>query len=582
MVKKSIAILVLLAVLIIAAGCAPKKVALTEQAKIVPKEMVKEIPKEVPEEKVSEPAPQPPQPIEAPAVQPAPTTPPPTEVVEAPRVSLHVRTPGEVFPSSWVNTATPVFAVTRPGVLKSWRNEYTGDEASISDLVLELFMDPELNYELVARWTTDPVADVSNLFVNTYDTHRLTGETELTPLETQWTSARETEVELHGIADIAEDKEYLVTIQSCFPGAPCLEYNVSFTTPEIPAANVDCNRLVDHGQHGRKLDLIFVPFNYTVEELAAGKLEDDVRYLLFHDEPSSADVAARRSLFSIPVFNRSFSNFNVVVVHDEVPCCHDNQLFSVGKRCGFDKGKDIFVVMHNTESGMAYAQGIGIGNWVMMAKSYNWHGVGATLAHEIAHLVGMDEEYYLTSGGTIFPRDAPNCDYGNLTCRKWCSGVRADLVEDIHDAKERYDGCMVVFASGGESEWQSFCRSLDFREVFERAARIGSTFYGVAAQEQLCAKPRNEIEAYVCYAGTLVPLEDENLGVNCRSGYGCYFGCGTQYYYARSDYVSIMGGGALGENNRIYREVDSPSSPILPDFSKATNDALEGYFESFG
>lgn len=501
----------------------------------------------------------------------------------APEAIYTVRAPEEVFPLGQINTATPIQVVERGGILASGRNEFTNATVLMEDLRLEIFMDSNLDYKLAATWHTDPAPEVSNLFIYTYTTHRLTGETALIPIGAEWTPAQERDVEVRSAVPVDEDREYVVGIQSCFPSAGCLNYNVSFTTPQIAAANVDCNRVIDHGPRERKLDLIFVPLNYTHEELASGRLEADVNYLLFHSDAGSADVAARRPFFGIPVLNRSFSKFNVIVVHDRVPCCRNNQLFSVGKRCGFDRNEDIFVIMHNTESGMAYAQGLGSGNWVMMARGHGWHGAGTTLAHEIGHLIGLDEEYYLTSGGVAFPREAPNCDYGNLTCSEWCSGARSDLAGAAHEAKRKYDECMNVFTTGDDAAWRAFCPQLDLDEAFARAAGRGSTFYGATNKDELCGKPRSELQAYVCYMGTFVPLEDENLGVGCRPGYGCYLGCGTQYYYTRSSYVSIMGGGALGENNRIYSELDAVSpTPVLPDFSPAANDALEGYFARFG
>lgn len=512
--------------------------------------------------------------------EPAVTGPPEPEAPPAMEAIYEVRAPEEVFPPAWVDTATPVSIVERGGTLASRHDEPANSTVSIEDLRLEIYMDSNLDYRLDATWHTTPAAEVSNLFVYAYTTHRLTGETTLATVGTLWTTEPEREVEPQGTIALDEDREYVIAIQSCFPSAGCLDYNLSFTTPPIAAANVDCNRIVDNGPHGSKLDLIFVPFNYSREELAAGRLEADVNRLLFQADAGSAAVAARRSFFGVPVLNSSFGKFNAVVVHDEVPCCHNNQLFSIGRRCGFDKGEDIFVIMQNTEGGMAYAQGLGSGNWVMMARGHDWQGVGTTLAHEVGHLIGMDEEYYLASGGVAFPREAPNCDYGNLTCSKWCSGTRSELVGAIHEAKMEYDECMQVFTAGDDAAWHAICTQLDLDEAFERLA--GSTFYGAADKDELCMKPRSELQGYVCYAGTLVPLEDENLGVGCREGYGCYFGCGTQYYYTKSSYVSIMGGGALGENNRIYHELDSVSVvPLLPDFSPSANEALEGYFAGF-
>ncbi len=509
------------------------------------------------------------------------------ETTQSNPIMYEVYTSEEVFPPNRI-PPNPLFSAEQRGIFASTTNPTTGEELSLRNLHFKLFLEQNLNYRLQAQWEVEMSGGfsgggASGVAIYTARTPRLTQETVMSQIDyisAPWAAA--VEIESHSKVVIDENKEYLFVIQSC-SSIECASYNLSVKTPPIPSATAHCNEVINNGPSEGKINLIFVPENYSLEELRQGKLERDVNFILFENQPNLPDVLGRRAFFGIPLLNRSSSVFNVIIIHDQVPCCFNNQLFALSNACGVEEEKGVFVVMQNKESGTAFAQGLGEGNWIMLPKGHQWEGGGVTLAHELGHLIGLDEEYYILGlGGTGGPRNAPNCDYGNLSCSTWCSGVQPQIVSQIHQAQRKYDECIAIFNNGSDAEWHSFCSSLNFDKAFQQADQQGNAIYGTHSANELCALPPSSLQAYVCYLGTFVPYEQENIGLGCQEGFGCYLGCGTHYYYTKSDYVNIMGGGALGENGRIYREVDATSTEtILPDYSPAAEAVLERYFERF-
>lgn len=462
---------------------------------------------------------------------------------------------------------SPIYSFNISGVFASARC------GNISNLSIDIFTDINWDYKAKVKWQTSPRPASSFLYLTGYSLKRLNKNLVITDMQQGDGTGTNIEIELNSIE---ENKEYTFEMVTFWGGCPA-RYMLNITTPPIGVASrVQCKKIIENGPVSDKLNLLFVPYNYTAEDISTGKFEADVREVLYTADSASPWPANRRSLFGIPVFNKTISGFNIFIANKSVTGGYPNQLISFGKTWGINKTKDIVIVMENINEGTAYAQGIGTGLWIMLPKGSSWSGKGSLLAHEMAHLIGMDEEYYFLGGGTNSPRNAPNCDYGNLTCEKWCRGTRTDLTEMIHSAKRDYMRCFEIISSSNEEEWREFCPTLDFEYI------LAKHLYSISSAEEFCALPPSPSQISLCYAGTFIPLEDENIGIDCNPGYGCYFGCGTNYYYTRGDYVSIMGGGAMGGNNRIYRDMDAASpTPIMPDFSKVVNDELERYFSQF-
>ncbi len=489
-----------------------------------------------------------------------------------------IRSSEEILPSRLIRTNTPIATLTKPGVLVSQYSEQIRDDLEMRDFWLEVYMQPDLTYKFRAGWKLTGLSQGSNFFINANITWRDTGKTELKQLGSLFVTDQRADIYFDQndprSPPIDADREYLLTLQTCFVQGPCLAYNVSLVTPSLPSINTTCNQLVNNGPKENKLNLVFVHRNYSDEQLGVGMLEDDVDYVLFHSEPNAGEVSARRSFFGIPVLNRSFSAFNVFTVHDEIPCCKTNQLLAVANACGIPKKNAVFVIMVNEKTGTAYAQDRGVGHWIWFPRGGDLVGAGATLAHEFAHLVGVDEEYYFDDQLAYTPREAPNCDYTNLTCEKWCNGVKRDMVQRINTAKSLHDQCLDAVKNRDETSWRDICMQLDFGKTFPQG--VG----GAASQKELCSKPVSAIEGYECSAGSFDLLEAENIGVDCREGYGCYFGCGGQYQFTRGSLVSIMGAGGMGEFGKFYAQLDARSR-VMPDYSKATSETVGHYLLGF-
>ncbi|MEW5955629.1 MAG: hypothetical protein AB1626_03795, partial [Candidatus Micrarchaeota archaeon] len=386
-------------------------------------------------------------------------------------------------------------------------------------------------------------------------------------------------------AGLEENASYVLRVMSC-GSAACVDWNASYATPAIGAADVTCSKILDNGRN--KLDLIFVAADYGRGDLESGLFEYNAKEVLYGRDSLSPQPRRRQSFFSLSALAENTRKFNAYVVNGDLPGFSANQLASVARAClapgeSFDKRKDVVIVMNNSEAGMAYAQGLGTGFIVWLSKGGDdWKGKGALFAHELAHLIGFDEEYYFSSGMTDAQAEIrrnyaqevglPNCAYEEFSCDKWCRATRDDLAPLVTAAKEKYDECMSVFGAGDAGRWTSLCPALNFSHWYDE----GRSFMGAGSQTELCALPPSALQAYVCYAGTLVPYENQDFGVDCPLGFGCYFGCGGYYKFMRSAYVSIMGGGALGEDNRIYAELDE-ASRVLPDWSPAAAAALREY-----
>lgn len=490
----------------------------------------------------------------------------------------------------------PIYSFNRSGVFASAN---IGTEAfTLSNFSLDIFKKPNMDYRAVVKWKINapPARTIFGSYIILYanKTNRLTGDRFLMQAGVNYTLEPISNIELT-YDFLEEGTEHLILIETSVEGG-VLEYNASFKTPPIEPARVVCNKIIDNRPTADKFNIFFAPLRYTAEEISAGRFEADVRDVLYNAEPVvyNADtetyspvVNKRRSLLEIPVFNKSRSAFNVFIINASLsaPVAY-NKLVSIGKACSFNRERDIFIIMANEERGMAYAQGVGTGIWVDLSRgSDRFRGTGAILAHEIAHLIGFDEEYYgWADWGDPRPEfvQAPNCEYGNLTCEKFCSGTNAELVGAIHSAKHKAMQCRDMVRSGNVDAWQTFCPTLNLEEYIAAIVRTSGTLSGASNLAEFCALPLSTSRIYACYAGTLMPLEDENIGTGCREGYGCYLGCGTHYEYTKGSYVSIMGGGSMGEDNRIYRDLDAASStPIMPDFSKADSDILERYFSQF-
>lgn len=477
----------------------------------------------------------------------------------------------------------PVYSFNISGVFAS---AWCGN---ISNLSIDIFMESNQNYNARVKWKTSPNPEASFLYLTGYGKHRLTGDIIQTNSAMGYSGTDASVSGVYGNSNIEmkldnleENKKYSLETVSFWEGGCAVRYKINITTPPIGVADeAQCKKIIDNGPMSDKLNLIFVPYNYTAAEITTGRFERDVRDVLFEHDLASSFVGQRRSFFELPVLNASSKAFNIFIVNKSVSNSNSiNQFISAAKSCGrLNKERDMIVVLANTNEGMSYASGIGSGViiWLSIGERDTLQGI--TLAHEMAHLIGFDEEYYYWADPGSSPRNAPNCEYGNLTCEKFCSGVNAELTEEVHSAKRKAMQCVNIIGSGDASEWQTFCPTLDLEGWFE----AHPIWYGGSTNiEEFCALPLSTSLIYACYAGTLMPLEDENIGIDCKAGYGCYFGCGTRYEYTKGSYVSIMGGGAMGEDNRIYSELDAASpTPIMPDFSKADSDILERYFSQF-
>ena len=502
-----------------------------------------------------------------------------------------------------------IYSVNRSGVFASTR--ILGEEVNLGNLSLDIFRKPNMDYRAVIKWKLNVNPLSYNRFVDIYGpffidstvtlftnrTNRLTGIVTLAQAGVNQTLNPVGNVALMEVfsnieitySPVEEDKDYLILIETSVPGDQ-LQYNFTFKTPPVEPARVECNRIIDNGPAEKKFNIFFVPLKYSAEDLSTGRFEEDVRDVLYNAYPTppiagKGDVMNRRSLFGIPVFNKSLKSFNVFVINSFLPApVAYNKLISIGKACSFNRDRDIFIMMDNIESGTAYAQGVGTGIWIDIPRGEErFKGKGAILSHEIAHLIGFDEEYYFWGEPVgISPLNAPNCEYGNLTCTKWCRGTNTELSERIHSAKRKSMQCKDIVMSRDTEAWQTFCPTLELAEQFHEVSGEDTTFYGATNIEELCSLPLSTSIINVCYEGTFIPLEDENIGIDCNTGYGCYLGCGSHYQHTKGSYVSIMGGGALGNDIRIYAQMDAVSpTPIMPDFSKADSDILERYFSQF-
>ena len=364
-----------------------------------------------------------------------------------------------------------------------------------------------------------------------------------------------------------------------------LEYNLSLKTPQLAKTSSECTPLFVSGLSENKIDLVFIPVNYSQEEINDGLFEKDVKSILFDSQKESTSIEKRISFFEIPVFNQSSAVFNMFLAKYLSQSPSQNKLIAIAKSCGFDKKEDVIILVHNSVLGMGYAEGVGTGNTIYLFKSGGFVASATLFAHELAHLFGMDEEYYMLNGGVTEPKNVQNCDYGNLTCNKWCAGVDAEKTTKIHAAKEKYDTCTKILADKNEGAWKDFCLTLDLKTLIENYVISGGSYAGAKSQEEFCAFPLSKAVGYTCYAGTFWSLDrDEslNLGINCKEGYQCYYGCGTKYEYTRSTFIGIMGGGAMGEAQYLYQQKEQNSGEkVLPDFSPAANKAIKEYLSKY-
>src|SRR3989338_9016225 len=459
-------------------------------------------------------------------------------------------------------------------------------EITLSNLKFELFMGQNLQYFAQAEWETNIHSSASGIIVSQESVFKLSGNKENNQL--QYVSILNSPLKMQGKTSflLNENQEYTFTIQSCyneyFPklDSSCINHNFILKMPKIAKAEVNCKKIVDNGLQENKLDMVFIPSEYSEEELKSGKLEKDVHLLLFEKVPDSAAVEERISFFDVPLFNQNFNLFNVHVINEKVPCCNNNQLLSSAKSCGFDQQKDVIVVMYNSVLGMSFAEGIGTGNKIYMFKGNEWQELGSVLAHEFGHLIGLHEEYYTLPSSFMTPSESPNCEYGDLTCSKWCKNIDAEKVKQVHTAKEKFDACQKILTEKDEIAWKDFCSTLDLGGIIsDYVKEVGGSYSGAMSQEEYCTFPLSEVIGYTCYAGTFWPLDrDEslNLGVNCLDGYQCYFGCGGNYEWTRSTFVGIMGGGTMGETQYLWKQKEkNAGEKILPDFSPAASQALK-------
>lgn len=456
----------------------------------------------------------------------------------------------------------PIYTYHQNDVVKE---EVIGREMTqMSNVKLELFLNPEdFSYDFVASWEVNKLTETSRIEVREERVNRLTKESDWAQIRIINNTANSLEVLVESnVPEIDEDRKYHFFVTSYLP-AGSITYDFILETPPLASFDANCDSLIDHGSSDDKIDLIFFPSGYPVDKL--GQFNADVTSILYSHDTNSLNVMERVSFFEIPIFEDNYNKFNVKTIPQEVPCCFDNQLISIAKSCGYDKSQDfIFVITYEeNQTHTGIAAGIGYGNWVEIPRTSK----GTLLAHELGHLLNLDEEYYLPDkvvGERVTSSlDAPNCNYGYFNCDKWCEGVDAELVELVELEKGKYAECKEIYRSGDDLLWGDFCLNV------------------LEGSEGFCDRPLSELPGVICYQRTIADVELLNIGVSCQEGFGCYTGCGGDFNFTRSSPASIMGAGPRGWTTQTYLTIErSGEERLRPDFSVAANEALRNYFDN--
>jgi hypothetical protein len=325
----------------------------------------------------------------------------------------------------------------------------------------------------------------------------------------------------------------------------------------------------------------------------------------------------RAGLFEIEPFKSFKHKFNIFYLSVPLPNVNDPKA-EIAKDCSFIK----YVGFSNAVKSRV----IILRREVTPYPSFNTWSIehtGTAFNHEIAHVMGMYDEYFTTMEKNNLSKievanwntRIPNCDYGRPFsdvervvgagyCTKWCSGVEQVAFKKYADSRTIYDKCEAsLLQKSDKNAWLAFCKS---QLIFQR---FSSYYYGYfpgivvggnpsmhATVDQACEDAWSDSAAnkyYIenienfCYSGTLYNIWDLDIGKNCMAGTGCYAGCGgfSRSFYSnlkigafgdafRPHAYGIMGGAVLGASGPSFVAMLHKNDNELPSYGSYGIDFL--------